>query len=282
MTPRIMRMLLWIITKFPIKSQARIFLEGGLGSQILGMMQYKILSEKLPTTDLDITYFQKRQGYSVGKTWAWDLGEYGIPLPDKKQNLITKFHYLVRPRNNEATPENIEIWRQIARRRFNAIFPIHENAKQIMRELEISPGENFVAIHVRRGDYVNVSSKLIEIDEFEKITQVIPEKLQERVLVFSDDIFSEIDEEKIRSYCSGDVTFITGGDQHAVHGLMRCSSVLIASNSTFSLTAALLSEHPHQLVFAPTHFFSDSERDVNLLIQQLSRWMLIERPTNES
>jgi hypothetical protein len=280
MTNRIKCILIWFARKLPLKNQPTVYLEGGLGSQILGIMQYEIMKEALPATKLDVSYFYPQQTSKTEANWVWALEGYGINLPLQKENFLAKLRYLQRPQNYAATNLNLEIWREISRRQFNEIFPIHEDTKKIMQDLNIALREDFVAIHIRRGDYLKVSSKIIEVEELGKLFQTLEYLSNGRLLVFSDDTFSKNDEAKIRSYWPKDVTFVSGGDQHAVHGLLRFASVLVTSNSTFSLTAALLSEHPKQVVFAPTHFFSVSERDVNFLIQQLSTWMLIERPTN--
>jgi hypothetical protein len=270
-----------VLQKFVRSSGDYVYIEGGLGSQILSFMQYKILLETNPRAKLDARYFHITASQKA-KVWKWELGEYGYSLPQMEEGLRAKIRYLGRDSRARASKDNLAIWKGISTKGFHDLFPLHNSTSVLMKQLNISQIENFAAIHIRRGDYLTVSSKLVAVDEYLKVVRSFSLKFTGRVLVFSDDPFSDSDQMRIKSVCQGEVTFITGLDQHGVHGLMRCASTLVTSNSTFSLTAALLSENKNPTIIAPTLFFSEENRDVNLLIQQLSSWMLIEKGSHES
>ena len=270
-----------ILQRVVSTSEDYVYIEGGLGSQILSLIQYKLLLEKNPRAKLDARYFYATASQDT-KVWQWELAEYGYPLPEFEYGMRSRIRYLGRDSKTSASETNLTIWEEISRKQFHNLFPLHESTYALMKQLNISRNEDFAAIHIRRGDYLTVSSKLVNIDEYLKIVSRFTGNFSGRVLVFSDDLFSDLDQKRIKSVCTGEVTFITGLDQHGVHGLMRCAATLITSNSTFSLTAALLSEHKSPTLLAPTLFFSNDHKDVNLLIQQLSPWMLIERGSHES
>ena len=270
-----------ILQRVASTSEDYVYIEGGLGSQILSLMQFKLLLEMNPRAKLDARYFYATASQDT-KVWQWELAEYGYPLPELEYGMRSRIRYLGRDSTTSASETNLTIWAEISRKRFHNLFPLHESTSALMKQLNISRNEDFAAIHIRRGDYLTVSSKLVNVDEYLKIVSRFAGNFSGRVLVFSDDSFSDLDQKRIKSVCTGEVTFITGLDQHGVHGLMRCAATLITSNSTFSLTAALLSEHKSPTLLAPTLFFSNDHKDVNLLIQQLSPWMLIERESHES
>lgn len=273
--------LVWFIKKCFKTENHIVYIEGGLGSQMLAIMQHTILKEIIPEAKLDATYFKVSKTPGDVVVWEWQLDEYGISLPIQSSNLLERFRYVSRPSTISASSLNLEVWKRISNTEFNEVFPLHESVGKFLQELNLNLSADYAAIHIRRGDYLTVSSKLIQLEEFGKIIQTMWEHFQKRVLVFSDDPFTVSDRELITNSCPGEVTFISGMSQHTVHGAMRCASVLLTSNSTFSLTAALLSEHPSPIILAPTHFFSDKEREINLLIQQLSRWMLVVRPKSD-
>lgn len=272
--------MIWLLKKCLKADNRIVYIEGGLGSQILAIMQFNVLRDITPAAVLDATYFSARKAPRDAITWKWELDEYGISLPIQRNKLFERIRYVSRPRILPASRLNLEIWRRISITDFKEIFPLHQTTSKLMQELNLDRSTDYAAVHIRRGDYLTVSSKLLQIEDFGRIIENMSGFFQKRVLVFSDDPFSTSDKELIEKYCPGEVTFISGMNQHAVHGAMRLASVLLTSNSTFSLTAALLSEHPSPMIISPTQFFSDKDRDINILIQQLSKWMLLVRPKN--
>jgi hypothetical protein len=99
-------------------------------------------------------------------------------------------------------------------------------------------GTNYVCAHIRRGDYLNVASHLISDEVFLESTHKFS-SLCETLVVVSD---SSISPSLKNNFCSQfkNCVFLDNIDAISTHCLMRKASVLICSNSQFSLTAAAL------------------------------------------
>lgn len=110
-----------------------------------------------------------------------------------------------------------------------------------------------VAVHVRRGDFVNNPRildrhGLCERDYYESAMQVIRSAHSDSTFfVFSDDI------ERVKEEFAGlnDLVFVSGNTQEEdLHLMSSCRHNIIA-NSTFSWWAAWLNPHPDKIVVAP-------------------------------
>ena len=135
-------------------------------------------------------------------------------------------------------------------------------------------GGGFTVVHIRAGDYLNVSTRYIQIEEVLPILSQI--KVDRSIIFTSDTKFSEQQKEKMSNQLSlHDVIFLDepDTDQHQIHCLMRHANTLICSNSTFSFSASVLREVPMK-VLAPTHFFGRESKH-NALFQSKSNWMFI-------
>jgi len=132
-----------------------------------------------------------------------------------------------------------------------------------IKELFKQKGEplDYVAIHVRLGDYVNnpFYVDLSSTDYYQKAIRQFP---KERFMVFSDDLtwcmkYFSIDGRSPFSYSA--LTEL--GDFNA---MTRCKHQIIA-NSSFSWWAAYLNPNPNKIVIAPSvkNWYSDGvERTV--------------------
>lgn len=131
--------------------------------------------------------------------------------------------------------------------------------KDAIREIKASFGEsNFslphVAIHVRRGDYVNnpFYVDLTKTNYYQKaIEEFEPEK---NFMIFSDD----------PEFCktlpwvkSGKFHVMDRGDELADLNLMSSCESQIIANSSFSWWAAFLNTNPNKKVIAPIAWYSD-------------------------
>lgn len=114
-----------------------------------------------------------------------------------------------------------------------------------------------VAIHVRRGDYVNnpFYIQLWETYYYEKATALFP---KEKFLVFSDDI----------PYCKKifgdmDCEFSEGlSEVDDLNKMASCKSIIIA-NSSYSWWAAYISPYAEKIV-APKQWFTDGITRIDL------------------
>lgn len=114
-----------------------------------------------------------------------------------------------------------------------------------------------VAVHVRRGDYVEnprILSRhgMCGRDYYEAAINMIRARRTDcRFFVFSDDVA------RVKAEFSGmkDLIFVCGNSQEEdLHLMSSCRHIVIA-NSTFSWWAAWLNKHPDKWVIAPKQWF---------------------------
>lgn len=122
---------------------------------------------------------------------------------------------------------------------------------------------NSVAIHVRRGDYVNTEYELLGAGYYNKALTVLKEKIEDpNFFIFSDDIDwckNNLDIEGIYITCN------KGFDSYIDMQLMSLCKANIVANSTFSIWAAVLNSNVDHLVIHPYKY---SKFDV----QKKDRW----------
>jgi hypothetical protein len=71
-----------------------------------------------------------------------------------------------------------------------------------------------------------------------------------------------------------EVLFLDDIDAFAAHRIMRCASILICSNSTFSLTAAVLNSSA--LAIVPKQWYEGGDRKVEAAIHARSSFQIME------
>ena len=103
--------------------------------------------------------------------------------------------------------------------------------------------ENTCSLHLRRGDFVSVASEIVSYEEFINICKKLP-KQKENIIVFSDSSKeNNLEFYNMLSSLFNKVSWLNNIDNKVTHQLMRRSSILICSNSQFSITAAYLSNN---------------------------------------
>ena len=103
--------------------------------------------------------------------------------------------------------------------------------------------ENTCCLHLRRGDFVNVASEIVSYEEFINICKKL-DKQKENIIVFSDSSKeNNLEFYNMLSILFNKVYWLNNIDNKVTHHLMRKSSILICSNSQFSITAAYLSNN---------------------------------------
>jgi hypothetical protein len=112
------------------------------------------------------------------------------------------------------------------------------------------PQKNTTSIHVRRGDYVNLSeyhSDLSITNYYEKTIAILD---TEKYLIFSDDI-----EFCKKKFIGNRFSFVEGGNPASDLALMSACKNQIIANSSFSWWAAYLNKNPNKNVMAPKVWF---------------------------
>ena len=239
-----------------------IYIEGGMGSQILGTLEF-INTNK----EIDVSYFSNPPRATVNgpDIWKWELDRYGIHLDFFRQRVRLnpyKWQYALKPQivksklstsGEYVNPWSIGVGVEL--------FPIDKTATTKVLSGYGIEGNDFGAIHIRKGDYLRVSSRVITVSESAAILTKLQNQLPKALFVFSDTALSESEKEVVRVAAPHSNThFLSEDDLESgtVHDLMRLSKVLNTANSTFSLSAGLLAGKD-TLVYSPILFFGGKD-----------------------
>lgn len=235
-----------------------IYFEGGLGSQILAYIDFLSSPRKV-----DLSYFRTPPKQSVNgpDIWGWELSRYGIELND-----FSEFENS-RPFNPWITrrPSSLEFSNRLTHNEKKRRVPDDvknrlpidlKNLQHVLLNFDINL-DRTLTVHVRRGDYERVASRLVEIDEYTGLLELLLNDNNLDILVLSDtEIPQKIKNYLIERFQQNKLKFFSNSDitTHQAHDLMRMSRILITANSTFSISAGLLSEE-NTTVYSPILFF---------------------------
>ena len=242
-----------------------VHLEGGLGSQIIGVIYFWNLASntKDRKVSCDLSYFNDSRSSESLRPWALDV--FGIPLNEfqkyEKKSKLSKFFL----KKDYLTDQELEVdyW-GVAREKYIKRF---NYSPEIMIEyfrakIKLDLQEEYTAVHVRRGDYLQVASLLVSTNQYVELLESIQPLLSNDIVFVSDSKFSESEIELLTQAVGSDrkCHYLDSPDiePFAVHCLLRSSSVLVCANSTFSFTAGILGKNG-QRVFSPLNFHSGSD-----------------------
>lgn len=259
-------------------SEILVTFTGGLGAQIFSAAIYFNLERESREIYADLDYFKRpgRTATSGNKGeishWNYELGEYGLFMEGFSTRKIEKSFF---KRNNPLVISDgvdkvrlaIEALRQPEVKK---LFPIKPSIADEC--LHISGKKDYLCIHIRRGDYVNVASHLISDMDFVNLAKSISNFVS-AVIVISDSEISSVVREGLPAFFPH-YSFVIGGNLHTAHALIRQAKYLICSNSQFSLSAALLNQVGQQ-VFIPTKWFGDNDSNLQVPINALCRFQVL-------
>ena len=121
-----------------------------------------------------------------------------------------------------------------------------DEVRWYLRMKDEPPQNDYVAIHVRRGDYSGQYHPLIPESYYRSAMQLFPNS---KFLVFSDDI------QACKKMFGAEVEYSEGRNYLDDFKLLkRCNSFIIA-NSSYSAIAAVLGDAPDKKVVAPRPWF---------------------------
>lgn len=231
-----------------------ITFEGGLGSQMIPFLEMKYLdSEKMPY-ELNLEYFESALPVNE-KRRPWALSHYGIELANLKSR-PSSFGQVWR--KNFVFED--EIFWEFVKESGSSLFPVlKQSTHSELIKIGASPEIPYSAIHIRRGDYLQLASKLVSNEEIVQFAKKMISVLDDQILLVSD---SNIDRElflQISQLCDSNNRRLFLLDDNSipdvkVHEILRSANTLLCSNSTFSFTAALLAETGAK-AFAPLSFY---------------------------
>ena len=145
-----------------------------------------------------------------------------------------------------------------------SIFTNQLSGNEVLEKYEIkSP---YICVHIRRGDYLNVASKITSNEELLKSINSF-RGLTNKIVIVSD---SEIDVELasiVRKHFKNVITLVNM-ELFDTFKLMQKSDILIGSNSQLSLTAGLLSKG--HAVYPKTWFGKNDDRMNKIIIKSAS------------
>ena len=257
-----------------------VHLEGGLGSQLLGMMTYLTHKREDRRWKCDVSYFfpEVKEPTFIGAAVRrpWELERYGYSLHSPTFT-TSRRSFFRRDYESEARNET-ETLAKISSSNWSSRFALPHEAREKLEQLPLRGSSQFAAIHVRRGDYLTVASRVVSMNESIAIARRARALLPNTIVFLSDDPFTDSDHEQVAKNLSGlNCIFLEERDPHISHGIMRLSQVLVTSNSTFSWTASVMMERDDAIALAPLKFFGERQLALNSMFQASGDWMFLRR-----
>ena len=246
---------------FSVYHKKLVDIEGGLGSQILGVISFWERQERfgVEKAKCDITYFSTRNRESL---WNWELDQYQIGLIELKKFESAGFKNILRMKSDFLSDLelNANYWIEV-RKKYLDRFEFDSKQVNTFREeiigLEIK--KSYGVVHIRRGDYLQVASKVINFDEYLNLLLTLRELIPRDLLIVSDSQLHVKEKEKLSSHFGENHNLVFLDDPQLnpflIHCILREADVLVTSNSTFSISAALLGKSG-QRAFSPVNFHS--------------------------
>lgn len=183
-----------------------------------------------------------------------DIEDYLVnPLPRVPEGLLftdAGYHWEFRNYNVPTGNWNIQAHLQ------DPLYFIHcmDLIRETLRFKDEPEQNDYVAIHYRAGDYIddpNAYHPRQSREYYEKAMALFPSKT--KFILFSDNMDELIDRLPMRLDCQ----YIPAAHYHYLEDfklMKRCHS-FITSNSSFSLMAAILGEHPDKKMVCPRKWF---------------------------
>lgn len=253
---------------------------GGMGAQILSAAIYFDFKSRGVPVKADFSYFDNKPRIALAgcdkeiSQWGWQLQEYGLDqlsfasdvigsplgsdyfLPDGALKLHLAMQALQGPAIKACFP----------------LPPLESLISSFPPESKQSFERPYICIHIRRGDYVNVASYLVPDEDFISLCGRF-KSLVSTAVVVSDSDLSESFRDRLRIIFN-DVVFLDGAAVSAffTHCIMRYSTILVCSNSQFSVTAAALSEG---VSLIPKVWLGDGHDLLKKQIDQLSQFSVL-------
>jgi len=288
-----------------------VLLAGGLGNQMFQYAAAKSLAKRLNTSmAIDLYPLTKKTRATVR---PYELGIFNIDVPQvsaPKGKFLTRARPLVQKYReffqrfglftdtyailyqpvfetirgnvtmsgyfqNEHYFKNIE---QEIREDFTFRYPLEGKNKVMERQLENCRS---VAIHIRRGDYVqntNAVSNFItcEREYYERAMEYVLGKVDNPVFyIFSDDFDWVAENLNFGDHLVTFVDWNKGKDSYIDMQLMSLCKHNIIANSSFSWWGAWLNANPEKVVVCPDRWFQDDKKNALLKDFYPEGWKMI-------
>lgn len=264
-------------------SEVEVLLEGGLGNQIFGWAAGYNLAKR---TDSSLT-LNTSQLYQHGfQLSSFELGPYSLSnrkIVKRKFSKIFRFERtkvfkeasFLYDSNFENISGDVLLRGYFQSWKYSKEF--HEEIKNMLGTLKNPSSEfeklsskiiekNFLGVHVRRGDYVNLENYhgLATSEYYNKSLRLMRRACNhEGIVVFSDDINAAE-----RMIPDADLYVSAKELPQPAENLVlmsRCTS-LVGANSSFSLWAAMINKNPDGIFVFPRPWFSEKSLDTRDLL----------------
>lgn len=263
-----------LLNLFRLVDYKTVWIDGGLGSQIIAYIIYHEKQKKNNDQKCNIAFYNKSKLDSEREDFTfreWKLDYYGINMSSlNSQN--SKFS--IRPNTKTQGKLLYNFFEELKPQNWLEIFPINNefiNNPNAPHNLY----DKYTAIHIRRGDFLKYATHIISDEKFLLLLDKTKNILNEKIYIVSDDNFE--DDFKIQLsniLANNNVEFISSGNDIEIHNILRLSNILITSNSMFSLSAALLQKEGG-ISIVPEQFYGKNEKSFNNAINCLSDWKII-------
>ena len=244
---------------------------GGLGAQILSAAAYFYLEKCAMPVSAVLDYFNiperiaKPGNKGEISIWKWELHHMYL-APDRFNQISLPTSEII-----QDGEEKIRLgFLGLKDREIRSYFVLHDQIKDIKAN-QIGLG-SYACVHIRRGDYLNVASLVVDDNDFMKAIEAVSE-LVPTLLVITDTPLEPEFIDQLRTL-QIKTKVIVGGEPIVAHGLMRLSDILICSNSQFSYTAAALRE-PTKLTMLPVQHDVDLNSPTNQLLGSIKKFQLL-------
>jgi hypothetical protein len=245
---------------------------GGMGAQIISAAIYFLLKKEGQKVYADLSYFEKSSRVAIEgiagdvSQWEWQLKSFSI-FPEsfeKLPNINRSKYKIIRDGKNKSSLG----MKALNTASIHQYFIVEEGVEDILPEGFI---QNYLCIHVRRGDYVNVATYMVADDDFIEMANKFS-GLVSNIVIVSDSLIPETFR---RAICDvyKNALFLDKVNAVIAHRVMRNARVLICSNSQFSLVAALLNKRA--LVFLPKKWFGDKHQKLGTPINDLCGFQIL-------
>jgi hypothetical protein len=245
---------------------------GGMGAQIVSAAIYFSLKAKDQAVTADLSYFDQPAHLAVvGNSgdcshWPWQLHHFGI-YPEAFEAAITLNPKKIDLISDGALKLKLGI-SALRNPQIKAKFPISHLSVDLLSAEFL---ESYLCIHIRRGDYVNVASHLVQDEQFLSIGKIFSGIFRNVVIVSDSPIPEEFRLAISNLYTQA--VFLDQIDAFVSHQIMRNAKALICSNSQFSLIAALMNEKG--LVILPRQWFGIGQQDLEIPIQEACDFQIL-------
>jgi hypothetical protein len=246
---------------FSVYHKKLVYIEGGLGSQILGVISFWERQERfgVEKAKCDLSYFRDQDR---GNLWNWELDRFQIKLNELQpyESSTIKNTWKLKADFLSDMEIDVDYWVQ-TRKKYLSRFQVDLDLVNdfIASVAGFGDSESYGAVHVRRGDYLKVASRVIRFDEYLTFLKSVRELIPRNFLIVSDSRLQEQEKESLIKFFgkSQNLVFLDDPqlDPFLIHCILRQADVLVTSNPTFSFSAALLGKSG-QRAFSPVNFHS--------------------------